>query len=195
MNDSIFFNRKEFKIYPRNTNYYISSDGEVFSVFSKKIIKKELRGKINKQYYTVNIYINGKQRHIPIHRMVYESWIGILEDKKQVNHYNDNQLDNNIENLYSGSQKQNIEDCIKNKHRVGNVFYLTIYDKKIDKIITFCPANKFIEYSGHPNKSGSLNKFFSKNWFKKRYDIIEFKKVNNIEEFEGVTTNPDEYKE
>ena len=195
MNNSIFFNKKEFKVYPRNTNYYVSSDGEVFSTFSKKVIKKELRGKANKLYYTVDIYLDGKQKHIPIHKMVYESWVRILEDGEQVNHLNDKQLDNNVENLYSGTQKQNVADCIRNKNRVGNVFYLTIYDKKINKIITFCPANKFIEYSEHSNKSGSLNKFFSKNWFKKRYEIIEFKRVNNIEEFEGVTTNPDECKE
>ena len=72
------------------------------------------------------------------------------------------------------------------------MFYLTIYDKEKDIIKTFCPANNFIEYCGHSNKSGSLNKFFSKNWFKKRYKIIEFKRINNMNEYKSVTTMDDE---
>ena len=127
-----------------------------------------------------------------VHRMVYETWKRLLKDGEQVNHKDDNQLNNNINNLYVGTQKENIHDCIRNGNRVGHVFYLTLFDKKENSIITFCPANKFIEYSGHTNKSGSLNKFFSKNWFKKRYEILDYKLIKNIEEFEGVTTMGDE---
>ena len=65
---------------------------------------------------------------------------------------------------------------------------------KINKIVSFCPARNFIEYSGHSNKSGSVNKFFSKNWFKKRYKIIEFKLIKNLDELKGVTTKTDECK-
>ena len=76
--------------------------------------------------------------------------------------------------------------------RVGNVFYLTLFDKLLNKVISFCPARNFIAYSGHTNKSGSLNKFFSKHWFKKRYEILEFKRIKNLDELKGVTTNGDE---
>lgn len=190
--DSIIFNRKEFRQYPRNKNYYVSRDGEVYSVFSKKTIKLMKRGTGNKIYHAVDVFISGKQRHMMVHRMVYETWKRLLKDGEQVNHKDDNQLNNNINNLYVGTQKENIRDCIKNGNRVGHVYYLTIFDKKENKVITFCPASKFIEYSGHTNKSGSLNKFFSKNWFKKRYEILDYKSIKNIEEFEGVTTMGDE---
>lgn len=190
--DSIIFNRKEFRQYPRNKNYYVSRDGEVYSVFSKKTIKLMKRGTGNKIYHAVDVFISGKQRHMMVHRMVYETWKRLLKDGEQVNHKDDNQLNNNINNLYVGTQKENIRDCIKNGNRVGHVYYLTIFDKKENKVITFCPASKFIEYSGHTNTSGSLNKFFSKNWFKKRYEILDYKSIKNIEEFEGVTTMGDE---
>lgn len=190
--DSIIFNRKEFRQYPRNKNYYVSKDGEVYSAFSKKTIKLLKRGNGNKIYHAVDVFISGKQRHMMVHRMVYETWKRLLKDGEQVNHKDDNQLNNNINNLYVGTQKENIRDCIKNGNRVGHVYYLTIFDKKENKVITFCPASKFIEYSGHTNKSGNLNKFFSKNWFKKRYEILDYKLIKNIEEFEGVTTMGDE---
>ena len=66
------------------------------------------------------------------------------------------------------------------------------FDKEKNKLLTFCPAKNFIKYSGHSNKSGNLNKFFSKNWFKKRYNIVEFKRIKNKEELKSVTTMSDE---
>lgn len=198
--ESIIFNGKEFKVYPRNHAYYVSKDGEVYSTFSKKIIKPLIRTQSKKynnrsgKYYYVDVNIEGKQRHMPIHKMVYETWYGLVPEGKQVNHKNDKQFDNNIANLYAGTQKENINDCVQNGHRVGNVCCLTVFDKETNTTLTFCPANKFIKYCGHPNSSRSLNKFFSKQWFKDRYEILEFKHVENIEEFEGVTTMADECK-
>ena len=189
--ESIIFNGKEFKQYRYNPNYFVSCDGEVFSNFSKKIIKNGVRGK-EKQYYSVDITIDHSQKHIPVHKIVYDTWVRKLEPNEQVNHRDDNSFNNNASNLYVGTQKENIQDCINNNHRVGNVFYLTIYDKKINKTLTFCPASNFIKYCGHSNKSGCLNKFFNKQWFKKRYEIIEFKKINNLQEYRSATTKGDE---
>lgn len=191
--ESIIFNGKEFKQYRYNPNYFVSCDGEVFSNFSKKIIKNGVRGK-EKQYYSVDITIDHSQKHIPVHKIVYDTWVRKLEPNEQVNHRDDNSFNNNASNLYVGTQKENIQDCINNNHRVGNVFYLTVFDKEIGKVLTFVPAGNFIEYSGHSNKSGSLNKFFSKQWFKQRYEIIEYKRVKNLDELKGVTTMADECK-
>mgnify|MGYP002515263925 CR=1 FL=1 len=192
--ESIIYNGKEFKQYRHNHNYYVSSDGQVFSKFSQKIVKNVLRGK-EKQYYCVDVYINGKQKHIPVHRMVCDTWIKNIDSTEQVNHKDDNALNNNINNLYVGTQQENIKDCVDNDYRIGNMFYLTVYDKQKDKILSFAPANSFINYCNHPNSNGAINKFFKRKWFKKRYNILEFKKVKNIEHLRGVTTTPDEYKE
>lgn len=190
--DSIIINKEVFKRI--SDTYYISLDGKVYSTYSRKIIKTLYRLTSNgtKKYAYVDISFNGKQKHMPIHRLVYSAWIGSIPDGMQVNHKDDNSLNNKYTNLYAGSQKSNIEDCISNGHRVGNIFYLTVYDKKANKTVTFCPAGDFISYSGHTNKSGCLNKFFNKNWFKKRYDILEFKRINNLDELKGVTTMGDE---
>ena len=188
MNNSIIINGKQFKQTTISDKYYVSNDGEVYSDWSQKIIKGNIFIKDNKQYRRVDI----KKKHYAVHRLVFETWVRPLHAGEQVNHKDDNSLNNHVDNLYAGTQKDNIKDCIKNMHRVGNVFYLTVYDKKTNTTLTFCPANKFIEYCGHSNKSGNLNKFFNKHWFKKRYDIIEFKHIGNLENYKSVTTNSDE---
>lgn len=191
--DFLIINQKEYKKY-KDTFYYVSKDGEIYSAYSKKILKQNTsRGK-NKKYKYIDVYNKElkKPQHIKVHRIVYETWVRNLENGEQVNHKNDNGLDNRIENLYVGTQKENISDCFNNNHRVGNVFYLTLFDKEVDKIITFCPAGDFIKYSGHSSKNGSVNRFFNKNWFKKRYEIVEFKKINNLKEYQNVTTIGDE---
>lgn len=152
-----------------DNTYYVSENGDVYSTYSKKFIKHNID---HDGYHRVDIH----SKHIKVHRLVYLVWIGKIPEGKQVNHIDDNKDNNHYTNLYAGTQKQNIKDCIKNGHRKGNINYLTIYDNKTDKTVTFCPANKFIEYCNHSSKNGSVKKFFNKNWFKKRYTIIDYGK-------------------
>lgn len=197
MEDIIIINGVEFKQFKINKTYYVSKTGDVYSNFSKKIIKPLLRKHGgNKKYFYVDVYIDGKQRHITIHRLVYTTWVRELLKGEQVNHKDDNSLNNNLENLYVGTQSENIKDSIRNGNWNQTSFYLTVYDKKIDKTITFFPSKKFIEYCGHKNNNGNISKFFVRNWFKKRYELIEFKRYkNNDNLLKGVETNPDECKD
>lgn len=136
-----------------------------------------LRG-VGKEYYYIDIFDKdkGKQRHVPIHRIVYTSWVDDIEECQQVNHKDDNTKNNTLQNLYVGNQADNIVDCKNNKHRVGNVCILKLFDTKLNKEVEFCPANNFIDYSGHTNKSGSIQKMFDKQWFKTRYKILKYEK-------------------
>lgn len=176
MSDSIFINTIEYRQY--DDNYYVSADGDIYSVYSKKNLK---HGIDNDGYHRVDIH----SKHIKVHKLVYITWIGPVPDGMQINHIDDDKNNNNISNLYAGTQQDNIRDCIANGHRAGNIKYMTIYDKQENKIITFSPVSQFIEYCGHSCKSGSVKKFFNKNWFKKRYEIIEYRN-------KSVTTRGDE---
>lgn len=180
---SIIINKKVFKFY--DSTYYVSADGEIYSTYSKKILKPsvDLDG-----YLRVDIH--GK--HAKVHKLVYTTWIGSLKKGEQVNHKDDNKLNNNYCNLYAGSQKENTKDRISNGHNVGNIYYFTVFDKQENKVITFCPSSDFIKYCGHPSGNGSIKRFFSRNWFQKRYEIIEFKNINNLMELKSVTTMSDE---
>lgn len=176
----IIINNTIFK--PYDEMYYISAHGEVYSTYSNKILKWN----IDKDGYP-RVDIHGK--HIKIHKLVYLTWVSRDLKGLQINHIDDNKMNPFYQNLYLGTQKDNIADCIENGHRVGNIQYITIYDKQEKVILTFSPLYKFIEYCGHPCANGSIKRMFSKNWFKKRYEIIEYNNHKNV------TTNPDECKD
>ena len=194
MNNTIYIKDKPFKQF-RDTKYYCSQDGEIYSDWSQKILKQLYRKNGNKKYVCIDINFGEGQSHVPIHRIVYETWVGPISENEQINHKDDNSLNNNVNNLYSGSQKENIADCFDNEHRVGNCWILTVFDKKEQRTVTFCPASDFIEYSGHPCQNGCVSRMFTRNWFKKRYDIVSFYLCKDINEKKGVTTIPDECKE
>lgn len=193
--ESIYINNEEFKPTLVSSKYYVSQTGKVYSSISRKVIKGNLCHIKGKSYYRIDIKTEKGRKHFTIHRLVYETWVRPLLPNEQVNHRDDNSLNNNVNNLYAGTQKENIADCIKNQHRVGGTYYLTIYDKKINQTITFCPASDFIDYSQHPCANKSIKRCFTRHWFKNRYEIIDYKRVPDLDFLKSVTTIPDECKE
>ena len=195
MNDDIIcFEGGLFKRF-RNTNYYCSEMGEVYSSFSNRILsplKRRLGGKI---YLYVDINFGHGQRHVAIHRMVYEAWNGKIPEGLFILHKNDISTDNRLENLSAGTQKENIADCFRNRHRVGKRLILEIYDREKKKRLIFCPAKDFIKYSGHSAKNGGVSRMISRKWFQKRYDLIRYEQCKNLQQLESVTTIPDECRE
>lgn len=178
--ETIVINGKTFKAY--DDMYYVSADGQIYSTYRHKCLKWAID---HNGYPRVDIH----QKHIKVHKLVYLVWGSKDLQDKQINHKDDNKMNPHIDNLYLGSQKENIKDCCDNGTRVGNTNYLTIYDKETDEILSFTPITKFIEYCGHPAQNGSVKRMFTRNWFKKRYDILNYCNVA------GVTTNPDECKD
>jgi hypothetical protein len=156
---------KIFKKY--DDNYYISQYGDIYSMYSHKCLKHNIDCD---GYHRVDIH--GK--HKKVHILVYLCWIGEIKNNYQINHKDDNKNNNYYLNLYAGTQKQNIQDCINNQHRKGNIHKIKIYDNKINKILEFDSCKKFIKYSKHPQKSGSLKKCLNKKWFKERYMLLEY---------------------
>ena len=188
----ISIKNKIFKQY-KDTKYYCDEDGNIYSDFSQKILKPLCNRSItNKDYHYVDINFGSGQKHIPIHRIVYETWLGELEPGELVLHKDDNCLNNNFNNLYKGTQKDNIANCFRNDNRMGNVWILTIYDKKLNKTLTFCPAKDFIDYSGHPCANGNIKRMFTRNWFKDRYKIIDYYLCKDKDMKQSVTTMGDE---
>lgn len=184
--ENVIFNNEVFKRY--DNMYFVSADGKVYSSYSNKVLKNAID--IN-GYKMVDIH--GK--HMRIHRLVYLTWIGEIPKDCQINHKDDNKHNNHYTNLYAGTQKENMMDKSDNGHFIGNTYYLTVLDKKENKVITFCPAYEFIGYSHHSCNSGSLSKMFKREWFRKGYEIIEYKPVKNLKQFlelKGVSTMGDE---
>lgn len=159
----MIYKNKEFKQY--DDSYYISADGDIYSVYKKGLLKHniDIDG-----YHRVDIH--GK--HMKIHRLVFMTWVGDIPDNLQVNHKDDNKDNNHFNNLYVGTQKQNIQDCITNKHRKGNVRQIDIVDKLFDEILHFDSIKEFLLYTGHHISNGSLSHVRDKKWFKERFEVI-----------------------
>ena len=74
-------------------NYEVNELGQVRR--NSKILKSELRN----GYYSVTLSKNGKRVHKRIHRLIAEAFIPNPDNLPQVNHKNQNKLNNNIDNL------------------------------------------------------------------------------------------------
>jgi hypothetical protein len=110
----------------RNTEYYVSEDGDVYS---KKYHPKrnpncemrKLKPFLKNGYLQVAIYINGKQKFLSIHRLVAECYITNPNNKPQVNHIDGNKLNNHYINLEWVTNKENADhrDNVLNKKNIG----------------------------------------------------------------------------
>lgn len=164
----MFFNEKEYR--PYDEYYYVSIDGDVYSAYKKDTMKHYID---HNGYHRVDIH----GRHIKVHKLVYSVWIGDVPDGKIIRHLDDDKDNNHADNLGLGTQKENIKDAFRNGHKFlkGNAHTLTVYDKLIDEEVTFCPAERFIEYSRHSCVNGGISRMMSRNWFKERFDVIKYK--------------------
>jgi hypothetical protein len=105
---------------PNASKYEVSNTGEVRSwntqrggwASSPSLMKKKLNKKVG--YYNVGItYDDGVQKTRYVHRLVAEAFLG-YRDNSLVRHLNDDRLDNRVENLAWGTQRQNMSDAILN---------------------------------------------------------------------------------
>ena len=188
-----FINGREFRQF-RNTVYFVDEFGNVFSEYCNRFIKPLVRKRDFKDYYYIDVYNSelGRQQHVALHHIVWISWVGEIPEGYQINHINDCSSDNWLENLYIGTQKDNIYDCYINGHKCSSTYILKVYDKLYNKELTFCPSYNFINYCGHTFVNGSVKRFFNKIWFNERYEIIDYHRINNLAEYESVTTMGDE---
>lgn len=104
-----------------DSNYYISDTGLAFNQKTKNLIK----GKITKDGYIEWCFtINGQRKSLLAHRIVYQIFIGPLQENLVINHIDGNKQNNNINNLEQVSYSRNIfhsyyEVGHKNVQKVG----------------------------------------------------------------------------
>lgn len=170
----MIINGKEFK--PYDDHYYVSFDGEIYSTYIHRCLKHNVD---HDGYHRVDIH--GK--HVKVHKLVYLVWNGDLSDGFQINHIDDDKNNNCADNLYAGTQPQNIRDCIDNGHKpYVNQHYLIVKDKERNAILFFQPAKRFFEYCGHNQSNGGVSRAITRDWFKNRFEFIDMgKSVTTIE--------------
>ena len=112
-----------------NPKYEVSNFGRVRSLYFWNINTKkyELRKKplilktqTYKGYEKIRISKNSKKQIKYIHRLVSEAFIPNPNNYKEVNHIDNNSLNNNVNNLEWCNRKYNIEYMIKHQEEILN---------------------------------------------------------------------------
>lgn len=88
--------------------YYVSDDGKIFSVFSKKILKASVN---SYGYPSVHLAKNGRATPRAVHLIMCEAFHGAKPGPRhQAAHNNGVRTDNRIENLRWATPKENQDD-------------------------------------------------------------------------------------
>lgn len=93
---------------PGFDSYSIDEDGNVYSVFARKVRKV----KITKGYKSVGLRKDGKYHYINCHRLVAMTFLGCPEgfEHLQVCHKDGDRSNNNVNNLVWATAKENTHD-------------------------------------------------------------------------------------
>ena len=95
--------------------YLVSEHGEVYSKIRKKKMKASSAN--NGGYQRIGLKVgNSRQKKFSVHRLVCEAFNGPCPDGHVCCHRDDDKTNNHYSNLYWGTQKQNVQDCIRNGH-------------------------------------------------------------------------------
>lgn len=86
-------------------NYEVSTAGKVRNKVTGRILKPRIS---NTGYERVCLYNETSHKHISVHRLVALTFIDNPENKKCVNHIDNNRLNNRVENLEWVTYKENM---------------------------------------------------------------------------------------
>ena len=97
-------------------NYSVSSAGEVRNDQRSRILKPRIDGT---GYFAVYLSKNGGSKSISIHRLVALHFIPNPENKKCVDHKNNNILNNNLQNLRWATKSENGANAKMRSHNTS----------------------------------------------------------------------------
>ena len=146
-------------------NYQVSNFGEVKSLGNNKKRKEKLLspGKNGKGYLFVSLSKNGVGKPFTIHRLVYETFVGEIPPKWDINHLDENKENNHLENLEACSHEKNCGWGNRNKKIAATLINhpqrskaVEAIDKVTGKVIYVFPSTMEAERQGFD--SGAVSK-------------------------------------
>lgn len=160
-------------------DYYISENGQVLSLKQKEpyLMQSHI---CHFGHHRIELKTENGAKKYFIHRLVYESWVGPLEEDKVVEHLDSNPANNHYTNLKLSTQQENIQTCIKQKRRVGNIQSKILFNTNENLFYKFNSVQDLLLFFNL--KGDSINKF------KKSKSRIEIWKIIDNKTLEGQST-------
>ena len=122
--------------------YKISNGGDVFNTKSKRKLKLTIT---DTGYHKVNLRKNGNVKTHLVHRLVALSFISNPKAKPQVNHIDENPLNNNVMNLEWCTPRENCNHGTRIERIRDLLDYEAIAKKNSKPIIQMSMQGKFIK--------------------------------------------------
>ena len=135
------------KPYPQDLNYLVYPDGRIWSI-RRKIFLSPF---ISKQgYYRVSL---SNHKKYFVHRLVAETFIDNPDNLPQINHKDENKLNNNVDNLEWCTNSYNVNYGTRNKKVTTTKGYpICMLDAKTNKVLKiFSSANEAGRFLGKQN--------------------------------------------
>ena len=111
--------------------YKVSDNGDVYNIKSKRKLKLTVS---DAGYHKVNLRNNGSVKTHLVHRLVALSFIPNPKEKPQVNHIDEDSLNNSLSNLEWCTPKENCKHGTR-LERIRNLIDYEVVAKKIRKPI------------------------------------------------------------
>ena len=120
---------KEWMIVKNFDDYKISNYGDIFSIKSNQMLKltKDANG-----YYNIKLINNDGIKKLLIHRVVYDTFKGIIDSSKVIDHIDRNKTNNHINNLREFTYSENSQNYDRK-------------EKELNKIHQYSLNNEFIK--------------------------------------------------
>ena len=134
--------------------YAVSDDGRVFNIRSGR----ELKQKDNKGYFEVTLSSRSGKKSYRVHRLVYQAFVGVLDNNLVIDHIDGNRKNNHQYNLRQIHTRDNTNRAkshpygmgvhlLKNRNKYtatiainGNSYYLGVYSRCEDAANAYANA-------------------------------------------------------
>lgn len=142
--NTIEFNKNEWKFIPNYENrYIINKEGEIKSLFLDKILEDNYNTKETNTYKTVKLMNNkGERKGFLVHRLVYSTFVGEINENMVIDHIDQNKLNNELENLRMVTKSENTKNC-------SRIFTKKLMDIKSNNFINISKKYKNIDFSNY----------------------------------------------
>lgn len=168
------------------TLYEVSNMGNVRNMRGK-VLAKHI---INSGYHKLAFTVNNKTYNKLVHRLVAEAFLPNPDNLREVNHINEDKLDNRLSNLEWVSSSANTQ------HSIATGTYAKIFEMKnsLGKKHLPNPTSKYhnVTYDKSRSKWVGQVRYQKKNWYMKRFNTEEEAAlhVNWIIDTLGLTDRP-----